>query len=64
MFALLAFDPEDDEPLGFMHENRNLRAALQARAEAGKNLWLMWKSRVSGVDRGDHGVVVGLEDGR
>jgi len=60
----LHFDPEDDEPLGFMHENRNLRAALQARAEAGKNLWLMWKSRVSGVDRGDHGVVVALEDGR
>jgi len=60
----LHFDPEDDEPLGFMHENRNLRAALQARAEAGKNLWLMWKSRVANVDRGDHGVVVALEDGR
>ncbi|MBV8909047.1 MAG: UbiH/UbiF/VisC/COQ6 family ubiquinone biosynthesis hydroxylase [Sphingomonas sp.] len=60
----LHFDPEDDEPLGFMHENRNLRAALQARAEAGKNLWLMWKSRVASVDRGDHGVVVALEDGR
>jgi len=60
----LHFDPGDGEPLGFMHENRNLRAGLQARAEAGKNLWLMWKSRVETVDRGEHGVVVSLEDGR
>src|ERR1700754_2734821 len=27
----LAFEPDDDEPLGVMHENRHLRAALQAR---------------------------------
>jgi 2-octaprenyl-6-methoxyphenol hydroxylase len=47
-----------------MHENRNLRAALQARAEAGSNSWLLWKSRIADVDRGDHGVVVSLEDGR
>ena len=60
----LHFDSDDDEPLGFMHENRHLQTALQARAEAGKNLWLMWKSRVAKVDRGDHGVVVSLEDGR
>src|SRR3954451_14823404 len=60
----LHFDPDDDEPLGFMHENRHLRAALHARAEAGKNLWLMWQSRVAGVDRCEHGVVVSLEDGR
>ena len=60
----LHFEPEDDEPLGWMHENRHLRAALQARAESGKDIWLMWKSRVSSVDRGDHGVVVALEDGR
>jgi 2-octaprenyl-6-methoxyphenol hydroxylase len=60
----LHFDAEDDEPLGWMHENRNLRAALRATAEAGKNTWLLWKSRVTGVDRGDHGVVVALEDGR
>ena len=39
----LAFEPGDDEPLGVMHENRNLRAALLARAEAGKNVWLLWK---------------------
>ena len=60
----LHFDPDDDEPLGFMHENRHLRAALHARAEAGKNIWLLWKSRVTGAERGDHGVVVSLEDGR
>jgi 2-octaprenyl-6-methoxyphenol hydroxylase len=60
----LHFDPEDEEPLGFMHENRNLRAALQARAEAGKNIWLMWKSRMASVDRSDAGVAVALEDGR
>ncbi|HET9813237.1 MAG TPA: FAD-dependent monooxygenase [Sphingomicrobium sp.] len=58
------FDAGDDEPLGWMHENRHLRAALQARAEAGKNSWLLWKSRIGKVDRGDHGVVVALADGR
>jgi 2-octaprenyl-6-methoxyphenol hydroxylase len=61
----LAFEPgEDDEPLGWMHENRHLRAALRARAETGKNLWLLWKSRVADVDRGEHQVVVSLDDGR
>jgi 2-octaprenyl-6-methoxyphenol hydroxylase len=60
----LHFDPDDSEPLGFMHENRHLRTALHARAEAGKNIWPMWKSRVKQVDRNDHGVVVSLEDGR
>ena len=60
----LHFDAEDDEPLGWMHENRHLRAALQATAEGGKNSWLLWKSCVIGVDRGEHGVVVALDDGR
>jgi len=60
----LHFDPDDGEPLGFMHENRHLRAALQARAEAGMNVWLLWNSRVTSVERADHGVVVALEDGR
>jgi 2-octaprenyl-6-methoxyphenol hydroxylase len=60
----LDFEPGDGEPLGWMHENRHLRAALHARAETGKNLWLLWKSRVASVDRGDHGVTVALEDGR
>jgi 2-octaprenyl-6-methoxyphenol hydroxylase len=61
----LAFDPgEDDEPLGWMNENRHLRAALLARAEAGKNIWLMWKAKPAEVMRGEHGVTVRLEDGR
>src|SRR4051795_2213694 len=47
----LHFDPDDGEPLGFMHENRSLRAGLYARAQAGKNIWPLWKSRVASVDR-------------
>src|SRR6476646_5965980 len=46
----LHFNAEDDEALGWMHENRNLRTALQARAEAGRNVWLLWKSKVTAVD--------------
>ncbi len=61
----LHFDAEQGgEPLGWMHENRHLRAALRDRAEAGKNIWLLWKSRVASTERGDHGVTVTLEDGR
>ncbi|NUQ17037.1 MAG: ubiquinone biosynthesis protein UbiH [Sphingomonas sp.] len=60
----LHFDPDDGEPLGFMHQNRHLRAALRARAEAGRNIWQLWKAHVTSVDRADHGVVVALEDGR
>jgi len=60
----LHFDSDDDEPLGFMNENRHLRAALQQRAEAGKNAWLLWKSEVATVDRTEQGVVVALNDGR
>ena len=61
----LHFDPEEDgEPLGWMNENRHLRAALRARAEAGKATWMLWKSRVAKSERGDHGVTVTLEDGR
>jgi 2-octaprenyl-6-methoxyphenol hydroxylase len=60
----LHFDPDDGEPLGFMHENRHLRAALHARAEAGTNIQLMWKSKLAGAERGDVGVAVSLADGR
>ncbi len=60
----LHFDPDDDQPLGFMHENRHLRSALHQRAEAGRNVWLLWKSRVANVDRGESGIAVALEDGR
>jgi 2-octaprenyl-6-methoxyphenol hydroxylase len=62
----LHFDPpaDDGEPLGWMHENRNLRAALSARVEAGKSIRLMWKSSTAEVTRGEHGAVVSLQDGR
>ncbi len=62
----LRFEPggDDGEPLGFMFENRHLRAALRDRAEAGANSWLLWKSTVTAVDRGPHGVTVALGDGR
>ena len=60
----LHFDSDDEEPLGFMHENRNLRSALRARAERGRNIWLLWKSRVASLERTDHEVIVSLVDGR
>ena len=60
----LHFDPDDDEPLGWMHENRHLRSALQSRAEGGEHSWLLWKSRVSDVSRDEAGVRVSLDDGR
>lgn len=60
----LHFEPDDDEPLGWMNENRHLRAALLARAEAASNAWLLWKSKVASVARDAQGVTVSLEDGR
>ena len=51
----LHFDPEDDEPLGLMNENRNLRAALQP-APTRARPDCCWKSRVDRRDRTDHGV--------
>ena len=61
----LAFEPpeSDDEPLGWMHENRHLRSALKARAEAGANIDLRWKSRAAQVERDELGVKVRLDDG-
>ena len=60
----LTFDAgEEGEPLGWMHENRNLRAALRARAEAGKAITLRYKTSATLVDRGEHGVTVMLDDG-
>ena len=58
----LHFDA-DDEALGWMHENRHLRAALQARAEAGASIDLRWGRRAETVARGEHGVTVTLDDG-
>ena len=62
----LHFEPpaEEGEPLGWMHENRHLRAALRARAEQGRDLWLLWRSRAAAVERDADGVKVSLADGR
>src|SRR5205085_4354744 len=60
----LQFEPDDGEALGWMHENRHLRAALRARAEAGTHAWILWKARMKEVDRGDHAVTMTLADGR
>lgn len=60
----LTFEPgEDGEPLGVMHENRHLRAALLARADAAPNITLRWKSRIAKVVRDDHRASVTLGDG-
>jgi len=60
----LTFAAEPDEPLGWMHENRHLRAALRARAEAGTGITLLWQSSAAQIDRGEHGVAITLADGR
>lgn len=61
----LAFEPPqgDDEPLGWMHENRHLRQALRARAEAGSKLRLHWRSKADAIERGEHDVTVRLDSG-
>lgn len=60
----LTFEPgEDGEPLGVMHENRHLRAALHARAEAGANIDLRWKSQIAEVVRDDFSGRVRLANG-
>ncbi len=60
----LTFQPEASEPLGVMHENRGLRAALRARAEAAASVTLLWKSSYTTIERTDAGVQVTLADGR
>ena len=60
----LTFEPgEDGEPLGVMHENRHLRAALLARAEAGPRIDLRWKAEIAEVVRDDFSGRVRLADG-
>lgn len=60
----LTFDAQDDEPLGRMFENRVLRAALRAQAEESADVTLMTPATPASVERGDHGVIVTLADGR
>ncbi|MBB3764776.1 UbiH/UbiF/VisC/COQ6 family ubiquinone biosynthesis hydroxylase [Sphingomicrobium lutaoense] len=60
----LAFDPQDDdEPLGWMHENRHLRMALLARARAGEKIDLRFGRRPVKTVRDAHRVRVTLDDG-
>ena len=60
----LDFDAgEEGEALGWMVENRHLRAALRARAEAGKAINLRYKSKAATIERGHHGVTVTLDHG-
>ena len=61
----LAFEPGegDDEPLGFMHENRHLRAALVARAKAGARIDLRYGRKAAKVVRDDFGVTATLDNG-
>ena len=60
----LSFDAEEDgEPLGWMHQNRHLRAALRARAEAAAAIRLRYGTKAVQVDRGLHGVIVALTNG-
>ena len=60
----LTFEPgEDGEPLGVMHENRHLRAALHDRAKAGATIDLRWKTPVEEVVRDDFSGRVRLTSG-
>jgi 2-octaprenyl-6-methoxyphenol hydroxylase len=60
----LTFEPgADGEPLGVMHENCSLRAALHARAEAGSRIDLRWRSATAHVERGEGGACVTLPSG-
>lgn len=61
----LVFDPEPDEgPLGWMFENRQLRAALHEAAAAAPNTRLLMPAHPIEVDRDASGVKVALADGR
>ena len=54
---------EDDDPLGVMFENRELRIALQAASREAKQLALHIPARPAEVERDLDGVRVTLEDG-
>lgn len=61
----LLFDPTPDEgPLGWMFENRHLRAALREAALAAPNVRLLMPARPTGISRDAQGVAVTLADGR
>ncbi|MGY4395054.1 2-octaprenyl-6-methoxyphenol hydroxylase [Sphingomonas sp. UYAg733] len=60
----LDFEPDgDDGALGHMFENRLLRGALYAAAQAAPGVDLRMKTRAVAVDRGPHGVTATLDSG-
>jgi len=60
----LDFEPdEDQEALGWMFENRQLRGALFAAADAAAGIDLRMKTRAVAVERGPHGVTATLDSG-
>ena len=61
----LLFDPPaEDGPLGWMFENRLLRATLREAALAAPNVRLLMPARAADVVRDAQGVTVTLADGR
>ncbi len=61
----LVFDPApEDGAVGIMFENRRLRVALRAAAEAGDRITLYTPARPAKVNRDSAGVQVTLEDGQ
>jgi len=56
-------DRSDGEPLGYLVENRHIRAALARQVTAAK-IKVLAPARVAGLAIGSGGVVVSLEDGR
>jgi 2-octaprenyl-6-methoxyphenol hydroxylase len=63
--SALVFDPgSESDPLGVMYENRLLRQALYATAEAAAGITLLMKARPADVERDSVGVRVTLADGR
>jgi 2-octaprenyl-6-methoxyphenol hydroxylase len=60
----IAFDPDDDDPLGIMVENRLLRAALRETALAAERVRLLMPARPAEAARDAHGARVTLADGR
>jgi 2-octaprenyl-6-methoxyphenol hydroxylase len=55
---------EDDDPLGFMLENRLLRAALLAAVRAAPEVTLVAPATVASLVRDDHAAILTLADGR
>ncbi len=60
----ILFEPDDDDPLGIMVENRLLRAALRDTALGAERVRLLMPARPAETVRDAHGARVALADGR